>query len=196
LYVLISEPNWIHDPLVFIRFWEGGLVFYGGVIAAFAVLLFLTRRYKLPVWKTLDVFAPALSVGHALGRLGCFAAGCCYGRMAPESAWYTVIFPVIEEGLAPAGIPLYATQLYESAGEACLFTLLVITRLRSRFVGQTFLTYITLYPLMRFCLEFFRGDFRGSLGGIISTSQAISLVWIIIAAMLYLRRRKTMTSST
>jgi phosphatidylglycerol:prolipoprotein diacylglycerol transferase len=132
------------------------------------------RRQRWSFWEVGDVFAPALAVGHALGRLGCFAAGCCFGKAwatAAPPAW-AAAFPrgsvafdeLSSAGAVPAGAtltpPLHPTQLYEAGGELALFGLLLWLRprLRDR-PGALLLTYATLYALLRFAVEIFRGDF-------------------------------------
>ena len=148
--------------------WEGGLVFYGGAVGAALVALFFARRERWSFWVLGDVFAPGVAIGHALGRLGCFAAGCCFGK---ESGPWGVAFPsgsVAFDELGAVGAlapnasftpPLHPTQLYEAGGELAIFALLcaVRPRLRTR-PGALVLTYAVLYALLRFCVELFRGD--------------------------------------
>jgi phosphatidylglycerol:prolipoprotein diacylglycerol transferase len=152
--------------------WEGGLVFYGGFVAAAATVAWFTRRQGWSFWTIGDLFAPSLAIGHAFGRLGCYTAGCCFGKVAAAGARWTVAFPrdsvAFEElasaGAVPAGASftpaLYPTQLYEAAGELLIFALLIMTRRRAaQRPGTLFLLYATLYGLLRFAVELFRGDF-------------------------------------
>jgi phosphatidylglycerol:prolipoprotein diacylglycerol transferase len=169
-----TPGEWLSDCTRILHVWEGGLVFYGGVAGAVIVALVFARRQRWSFWMVGDVFAPALAVGHALGRLGCFAAGCCFGKAwasAAPPAW-SAAFPrgsVAFDELASAGAvppgasltaPLHPTQLYESGGELALFGLLLWLRprLRDR-PGALLLTYAALYALLRFVVEIFRGDF-------------------------------------
>jgi len=152
--------------------WEGGLVFYGGFVAAAGTVAWFTRRQAWSFWTIGDLFAPSLAIGHAFGRLGCYTAGCCFGKVAAAGARWVASFPrdsvAFEElasaGAVPAGSsvtpPLYPTQLYEAAGELLIFALLMVVRRRvAQRPGTLFLLYATLYGLLRFVIEMFRGDF-------------------------------------
>jgi phosphatidylglycerol:prolipoprotein diacylglycerol transferase len=149
--------------------WQGGLVFYGGVAGAALVGWRFARRegWSYPVFG--DLFAPALALGHAFGRFGCFAAGCCFGKVGAGS--WAVAFPrgsVAFDELAAAGaVPpgwnttpgLHPTQLYEAFGELLIFTTLLILRPRVRQrPGTLLITYLGLYAILRFFVEIFRGD--------------------------------------
>lgn len=162
-----------------LRFWEGGLVFYGGVIASGAVMLWFCRRERWSFWTLGDLAAPALALGHAFGRLGCFLAGCCFGATsragwAPSFPAGSVAFDELQaEGVLPAGAghtpPLHPTQLYEATGELLLFLALLWLQARwSRLdprtgeraprPGALLLTYGAGYAALRFGVEMFRGD--------------------------------------
>lgn len=193
-YVLVEDPSmfWSH-PLDVFKVWEGGLVFYGGLLGAVATSAWYMWRHQLNFWKVADIFMPGVAIGHAIGRLGCFAAGCCYGKPAPHAAWWTIIFPSEGEGLAPGGTPLYPTQLMESGAELAIFLFLVYLSRKKKFDGQILLMYLILYSIIRIILEFYRGDFvRGFIVGGMSTSQFVSFVLIISAIVCWvLRSRKT-----
>ena len=166
-------------------------VFYGGLIAAIAVAFWYIHRHRMPFWTTCDAFAPAIALGHVTGRLGCFAAGCCYGK--PTSVPWAVVFtnPAAAANVGtPLGIPLHPTQLYESGAELLILIVLLATERRGRpFPGRTFWLYMILYAISRYIIEFYRGDPRGVIFGV-STSQFISLVLgpLAIAMLLWLRR--------
>ncbi len=184
LYVLIEDPQilWT-QPLDFFKVWEGGLVFYGGLIGAVATSAWYMKRHQLNFWKVADIFMPGVAIGHAIGRLGCFAAGCCYGRPVDHPAWWAVIYPTEGEGLAPGGTPLFPTQLMESGAELAIFLILVYYSRKKKFDGQILLMYLILYSIIRIVLEFFRGDFvRGFIVGGVSTSQFVS-IFLILAAI-------------
>jgi len=180
--------RFLSEPTIFFRIWEGGLVFYGGFIAALLVSIWYLRKHRMPLLKTSDIFAPAISLGHAVGRAGCILAGCCYGGKADVVAWYAVIFPHAPRTFAPIGVPLYPTQWMESLGELVIFFLLLIVRRYKRFDGQIIAVYLILYASLRFFDEFFRGDSeRGFfLGTGLSTSQFISLLFFPIGILLYI----------
>ncbi|HUO77173.1 MAG TPA: prolipoprotein diacylglyceryl transferase [Thermodesulfovibrionales bacterium] len=179
LFVAVNAGHYLKHPLDIFKIWEGGLVFYGGLILAIPSALWYIRKHNLDAWRITDIFAPSLAIGHAVGRIGCFAAGCCYGRLS-ELPWAVTFHD--PECLATTGIPLHPTQLYESAGELLNFLILITLRRYQSFKGQLFWTYILLYSLLRFVVEFFRGDeARGYLFGGISVSQGISVIMGVVA---------------
>jgi len=187
LHVAVSErQRFLENPLMILRIWEGGLVFYGGLIAALAVSAWYIRRHRMPLMKTCDIFAPAIALGHAIGRIGCFLAGCCYGKVCQGHPWYSVVFPDDPHTFAPVGLPLYPTQLIESVGEFVIFGLLLLVRRFKRFDGQLIACYLILYSVLRTTGEFLRGDVeRGFLvEPYLSTSSFLSI--LIFAAGLYL----------
>ncbi|MCL5024132.1 MAG: prolipoprotein diacylglyceryl transferase [Nitrospirae bacterium] len=178
-FVAINGGYYLRNPLGIFRIWEGGLVFYGGLALAVPVALWYMRKHRLDFRSIADVFTPSLALGHAIGRLGCFSAGCCYGRPAHVSWAVTFLDP---ECLARTGVPLHPTQLYESLGEFVNFLILVSLRKHQSFKGQLFWSYLFLYSALRFADEFFRGDeARGYLVSGISVSQGISLVVGLVA---------------
>jgi phosphatidylglycerol:prolipoprotein diacylglycerol transferase len=174
LYVLTTLQEFTDHPLDAFAIWKGGLVFYGGLIAAVPVGIWYVRKHKLPVWKTADIMAPFIALGHAFGRLGCFFAGCCYG--SPCSGPVCITFRD-SHSLAPLGVPLFPTQLMESGGEFLIFGILMVLWRHRKFDGQLFWLYPLLYSVLRFIIEFFRGDVvRGVyFGGLVSTSQIIAV---------------------
>ncbi|MFH1830116.1 MAG: prolipoprotein diacylglyceryl transferase [Pseudomonadota bacterium] len=190
LHVAVSERDrFIANPLMFFKIWEGGLVFYGGFIAAVATAIWYIKRHRMPVLLTCDVFAPGIALGHAIGRIGCFLAGCCYGRVVDGHAWYSVIFPLHAHSFAPQGLPLYPTQLMEVGGELINFSVLFVLRYFKRFDGQIFATYLMIYALVRSIGEYYRGDVER--GFIIepwlSTSAFISIFMFVVGMALYLK---------
>jgi phosphatidylglycerol:prolipoprotein diacylglycerol transferase len=186
LFVGINAGHYLKHPLDIIKIWEGGLVFYGGLLLAVPVALWYIRRHALDMGNLMDIFAPSLAIGHAVGRLGCFSAGCCYGKPATVP-WAVTFFD--PECLAVTGIPIHPTQLYESMGEFLNFFILIFLRRHQSFKGQLFWTYIVLYSLLRFTVEFFRGDAaRGYLVAGISVSQGISFVIGLAAAVVIVRK--------
>ncbi len=196
LHVFVSDwDRFLDQPLIFFKIWEGGLVFYGGFIAAVAVSIWYVRRHRMPFLKIADIFAPGIAIGHAVGRVGCMLAGCCYGSVAPLGAWYAITFPPGPRTFAPVGIPLYPTQWMESLGELSIFFILLVVRKFKRFDGQIIAVYLMLYALLRFFDEYFRGDpERGFLVPWLSTSQFISLIAFPAGVLLYvllMRRAKS-----
>ncbi|HJO03387.1 MAG TPA: prolipoprotein diacylglyceryl transferase [Acidobacteriota bacterium] len=181
---------------------QAGGVFYGGMIAGLVVGAWYLRRYAMPMWKATDVAAPAIAIAHAFGRVGCFAAGCCYG--IPTDAPWGVTFDNSYSGTlvgVPLNIPLHPTQLYSALGNLAIFGLLLWFYKRKKFDGQVFWVYVLGYGVFRFVLEFWRGDPRGSIfGGMLSTSQFVSIVMVTLALGMLARLRagvqKTAESTT
>jgi phosphatidylglycerol:prolipoprotein diacylglycerol transferase len=164
-----GDGPWWRSCTSLLAIWEGGLVFYGGVAAAALVALIFARREGWSFGSVGDLFAPALAIGHAFGRLGCFAAGCCFGKETASRIGVafprgSVAFEVLQRaGAVPLGAgetrPLHPVQLYEAAGELALFGLLCFLRPRlRRRPGALLLCYLGLYALLRFVVEIFRGD--------------------------------------
>lgn len=189
LFVLMNFKEYVADPLAILKIWEGGLVFYGGLVPAVAIGIWYIKRLGLPLWQVADIFAPSLAIGHAMGRIGCFFAGCCYGGVCDLPWAVTFTDP---RSLAPQGVPLHPTQLYSSLGLFALFAFLILLRKKKTFPGELFWTYILCYAGGRFLLEFLRGDLRGGfLGGVLSPAQVIGipLAGISVVMLLYLRKR-------
>jgi phosphatidylglycerol:prolipoprotein diacylglycerol transferase len=193
--MLFTEPEYREDParLISLDFLRSGGVFYGGFIAATLAGYFLIRRYKLPWWKTADAFAPGIALGNAIGRQGCFAAGCCWGK--PTSMPWGVEFTEAGNRVTgvPLGVHLHPTQLYESFGALLVFFFLIWLHRRKRFSGQVILFYAVLYGVMRFTIEFFRDDPRGDILGLttltgLSTSQMLSIIVGVTGLILLIRR--------
>ena len=174
-FILINAGHYINHPLDIFKIWEGGLVFYGGVLLAVPVAVWYVKSHGLDVWSAADIFAPSIAVAHVFGRLGCLSAGCCHGKPAENLPW-GIIF-TDPESLAPTHILLHPTQLYESTGELLIFLTLITLRNYKSFRGQLFMMYLILYAVLRFIVELFRGDVgRGFIMGNLSVSQGISIL--------------------
>jgi len=168
---------------VFILYFFGDIVFYGGLIGGAAAMIIYCRVYRIPILPIADLFAPALAVAHGFGRIGCFFGSCCYGIAVHVTHRFAVIFPPESVG-APAGVPLLATQLIEAA---CLFVIaaiLAIVYKKSAVTGLTACLYGLLYSILRFVLEFYRGDPARGIYGPFSTSQYISMVLFAVSVVL------------
>jgi len=199
ILMILVEPNVQIFTLDFLR--SGG-VFYGGLIGGFLTVVGLMIYYKLPFWKVADAFAPAVALGQAFGRQGCFAAGCCWGK--PTNSFFGVHFT--ELGHEYTGVPiygpghtdlfLYPTQLIESFTMFAVFAFLYWLHKRKKFDGQVLIAYGIIYSIFRFLIEFIRDDPRGDLFGLttltgLSTSQLASLLVaaVSIVFMIAIHRR-------
>ena len=184
ILMLLVEDNVNIFTLDFLR--SGG-VFYGGLIGGFLAVAILVPFYKLPFWKAADAFAPGVALGQAFGRQGCFAAGCCWGKVTDGPLGvhfsdaghdYTGV-PIV--GPDGADLFLYPTQMIESLAMLAVFGLLFWLHRHKKFDGQILITYGIIYSLVRFSIEFIRDDPRGDLFGFttltgLSTSQGVSLL--------------------
>ena len=177
MLLVVDFDQFTRSPTELLTLARSGGVFYGGLILAVGVAFWYIARHRMPFWTTCDVFAPGIALGHVTGRLGCFAAGCCYGK--PTDVPWSVIFtnPLAAANVGtPLGIALHPTQLYEAGAELLILVFLLATERRGKaFAGRTFWLYMLLYAISRFVIEIYRGDPRGELLGF-STSQFISLV--------------------
>lgn len=196
ILMFFTEENVQIFSLDFLR--SGG-VYYGGLLGGFFALVLLVRWYKLPFWKVADAFAPGVALGQALGRQGCFAAGCCWGK--PTDSAVGVHFT--DRAHEFTGVPVYGpdgadlflhpTQLYESLTMFVVFGILVFIHRKKRFDGQVLIAYGIIYAIVRFTIEFFRDDPRGNLFGLtdltgLSTSQIISLIVAASAVVFMIAR--------
>lgn len=170
---------------------QAGGVFYGGLIAGVLVGLWYMRRSQMPLWKTADILAPSIALAHAFGRVGCFAAGCCYG--IPTDAPWGVTFTDTYSGTlvgVPLNIALHPTQIYSALGNLVLFGALLWLYKRRQFDGQVFWAYVLSYGVFRFVVEFWRGDPRGTIfNGTLSTSQFVAIVMVTVALGMLARLR-------
>lgn len=191
---------YLREPWEALWLWRGGQVFYGGLLFGLGAALWIAWRHRVPLKPFLDALAPALMLGLAIGRVGCYLAGCCYGRPT-ELPWgiqygsgYPATLAQIKAGLlvpeAHYCLPIHPTPLYESgfAFVLCL-TSLAINRKRRWKPGSNFLLILAAYALGRFGLEYLRADPRGSLFfPWLTTSQAMSVCLVAITGFIFLGR--------
>jgi phosphatidylglycerol:prolipoprotein diacylglycerol transferase len=199
LLLIIDFDQFRSSPADLLSLVRSGGVFYGGLILAVAVAFWYIARHRMPFWTTCDVFAPGIALGHVTGRLGCLAAGCCYGKPTDLPWGITFTNPLAASNVGtPLGIPLHPAQIYEAGAELLILVLLLATERRGRpFPGRTFWGYMFLYAVSRFIIEYYRGDPRGldPLFGIFSTSQFISIILapLSLGMLLWLSRTSPTT---
>ncbi|MGE5190726.1 MAG: prolipoprotein diacylglyceryl transferase [Gemmatimonadota bacterium] len=184
-HVLVYRSYYAENPAEIYRIWNGGLVFYGGLLAAVAACLAFVRRRGLPFLPTADAAALGIPLGLAFGRVGCTLAGCCYGK--PTTVPWGIVF-TDPASLAPLHVPLHPTQAYEALSALAIFGVLTATRDRFVTPGMRFWTMLVLYGVARSFLEIFRDDPRGFLGPF-SESQVVSAVLVLYAAVSIVRAR-------
>jgi phosphatidylglycerol:prolipoprotein diacylglycerol transferase len=179
MMILVSLPEYAANPGRIFSFetLQAGGVFYGGLIAALAVAWWHMRKTKLPPLKTADVFAPGIALGHGIGRLGCFSAGCCWGIECHLPWAVTFTSPAANEITGvPLNRPVHPTQLYEAFAEFLIFGILYWRIRRPHSRGEVIGLYLLLYSTVRFIVEFFRTHEQGNLfNGPLDTSQWISI---------------------
>ncbi len=169
--VFYDLQNTLENPRDLFRLQQTGLVFYGGLIFAAGAGVAFCRRRKVSVPVLMDVAAPSIALGQAIGRIGCFMSGCCYG--SPTLVAWGVTFPHLDHARHP-------TQIYESLATFAIFLALIFFRKRKTRVGQVMWLYVVMYATARFALEFVRGDNLPVAFGL-TISQVISL--LALAAM-------------
>lgn len=169
-----------------LELFRAGGVFYGGLLGALAAALFFVKVKKVPFLAFADAAAPAVALGQAIGRLGCLAAGCCWGASCTKPWAITFTDTKAAENVGvPLGLPLHPTQLYEALG---LFALagLVVWFGKGRVPGRTFSLYLLGAAALRFTVELFRGDPRGTVPGTaLSTSQGIALGLFVLGIAIW-----------
>jgi len=180
-YIFTDIRTYIEHPLEIFKIWNGGLTFYGGFLAAFATTVFYLKKKNISVLKTADIFAPSIALGHFMGRIGCFFAGCCYGKVC-DLPW-AITFRH-SDSLAPVGVALHPVQLYSVVNNLFIFLFLLSFRKFKKFDGQLFLIYAFFYGVTRIVIEVFRGDFRGEVFfGVVSISQMLGAGIAIFSAV-------------
>lgn len=184
--IIKSIDRLLKEPHLIISILTGGLVFYGGLIGAFIGFYLYCKKYKLSLINMIELYVPSIPLIHGFGRIGCFFAGCCYG--VEYSGLLHVIFH--KSAVAPNGVPLFPVQLIESLINFVAFFILMIYGKKKRRNGVVLGSYLIYYGILRFILEFFRGDTeRGIVLGV-STSQWISLLIVPMAFFLIINGNK------
>jgi|GEM_PF-184775 len=171
---------------------NNGFVFYGSLLVCIPTMLWYFKKNKLPIAGMLDVMAVVTCIVHGFGRIGCFNAGCCYGK--PTASFLGVVFTDPQCQAQPLNVSLHPTQLYEATAIFLILIALLFIDRYKKFDGQVFLTYLISYAIVRSVIELFRGDLKRGfvIDGVLSYSQFISLILAVVASYIYVKfRRKT-----
>ena len=181
-YISFFNPrSFIEEPLSIFRIWQGGLAIHGGILGGIVACILFAKQRGISFWKLADLVAPSLILGQAIGRIGCFLNGCCYG--VPTESIFGVKFPQI-------AVAVHPTQLYELTLDLIGFFVLWGMRQKIKFDGGLFLLYLMIYNSIRIAVSSLRGDSLYIWGTDIRIAQVISAVIFIIALALYIRREK------
>lgn len=174
LHVLLDFEYYAVHPLEIILINKGGLAFHGGLATGIIGAWVFIKRNGMPLWKTADIFIPYVALGQAIGRTGCLLNGCCYGRPTISSI-----------GIHLPGhiFPVHPTQLYSSVFLLLMFLALRGIYKKRIFDGAVFISYLVIFSIGRFFIDFYRGDLRTVLFGL-KTSQLISIAVILISIVL------------
>ncbi|PHR73190.1 MAG: prolipoprotein diacylglyceryl transferase [Lutibacter sp.] len=179
LFFYLEKPiYYFKNPTLMLDNFSGGFVFYGSFVTIILMLIWYLKKYKIPVLPMLDVLAITTTIVHVIGRMGCFFAGCCYGK--PTTLFTGMVFPDTNS------VYVHPSQLYEIISLLIIMTILLQVKKKQQFKGQLFLTYLMLYAIIRGFLEIFRGDKRAFIiDGVLSHSQFIAVLILIISLLLY-----------
>lgn len=193
---VLQNPAGVHDLAALLDLRGGGLVFYGALVVGLPVGFVVMQRYSLPAFAVWDLFGTAFPVAHAISRVGCFAAGCCFG--SPTDSSWAVIYPD-NHPIAPGGIPVHPVQLYEAVALSLIGLATNLFYRYRRFDGQVFLLYLLLYAAVRPGLEILRGDIERGwflpslLGETLTWSQGMSAVFAVVALSVFFYGARTKT---
>ncbi len=184
LFIIVSWKDIVKYDIPFENILKGGFVFYGGLIGGFLGLLTYSLIYKMKLNKFLDIYAAVLPLGHAFGRVGCFFAGCCYGMEYDGPFCYTY---TATAGVTPLGVPLFPIQLLEALCLLLIFGGLMVVLHKTKKVGVVYKCYLVAYAIVRFALEYLRGDGERGKFLFLSTSQWVSvgIILLCVAIILY-----------
>lgn len=193
LYIITVFPQFISDfntvgrenfQLFITAYMNAGFVFFGGFYGAVISILLYSKFGHFSLSKIIYAILPALPIGHAIGRLGCFSVGCCYGVETHSQPY--VVFHTSE--FAPPDVPLVPVQLYEALGNFIIFIFIIILRKKRVPAEKLFAAYLLSYGTLRFIDEFFRGDMNRGFIGPLSTSQFFSIINLVIGFVLLFYR--------
>ncbi|MCH5269816.1 MAG: prolipoprotein diacylglyceryl transferase [Lachnospiraceae bacterium] len=184
LFCIVEWKNFVQNPLSVLN--NSGFVVYGGILGGVLTAYLYCRIKKLSFVDYFDLMMPSVALAQAFGRLGCFFAGCCYGR--ETDSFIGIAFS--QSDYAPNGVKMIPTQLFSSAGMFLIAGILFRYASKERPKLKVGALYLILYSIGRFTIEFFRNDHRGAIG-IFSTSQFISFFVLVLGLILFFRNQKS-----
>lgn len=188
LFVIVEFKWFLEDPLAVLG--SEGFVVYGGIIAGVITAIVYCKIKGYVFLEYFDLLMPSVAIAQGFGRIGCFLAGCCYGRETHTHFGY--IFP--EGSLAPAGMRLLPTQLLSSAGNFLICIILILYSKKAKHTGDVGALYMLLYGVGRFLIEFLRDDNRGAVW-MLSTSQFISIFIILMSLFLFHKNKNRLKTA-
>ncbi len=190
VFYYLQEPGkYLSKPGLMLDNLGAGFVFYGSLLFAVPTILFLIKKKNIDVRSFLDILAYVGPIIHSFGRVGCLLAGCCYGK--PTGSDWGLVFSHPLTKAKPMDMALYPTQLMDIGVNLLILIIIAIIQKRQAFSGQLFLIYITIYGVGRSIVEVYRGDSaRGFFFDLISHSQMIALVLILISSYFWMKWRK------
>lgn len=178
LYILTNLKFFLSQPKEIFMLNHGGLSWFGGLAFGFLAAVLTTKKHNISFLRIVDIFAPFLALGQAIGRIGCFLNGCCYGK--PTKSIFGIALNGYEQ-------PIHPTQLYSSFSLFLIFSILIIYKKKVKHVyGKVFCLYLMLCGIERFILEFFRGDTIPIPVFNLTLFQIFSLILLASSAILYL----------
>ena len=178
LFIITEWSSFLEDPMSYIT--GNGFVVYGGILGGALTMFFYCKIKKVKFLDYFDLMVPSVALAQGFGRIGCFLAGCCYGK--ETNSPLGIVFH--NSHFAPNDVRLYPTQLMMSGGDFIIAGILLWYASKNRVKGKTGTLYLILYSIGRFIIEFFRNDNRGSVG-LLSTSQFIGIFALVISLLLY-----------
>ena len=214
-YVIENFHLYKNNPLDIFKIYQGGLVFYGGLLAATIALIFIVRSRRLPMLLTFDVIAPSIAIGLIFGRIGCFLNGCCWGDICDPDLWWAVSFPKtidlnnmidgspafvdhLEKGFISVSenhsLPVHPTQIYSSLGNLGIFFIVNGFFKYRRRDGEIIMLFCMLYTVLRFCMEILRDDNLPLFDGL-TISQNISILVFVVTIILFIVGRNRVNLS-
>ena len=189
-YLAFFDPSsFIKDPVSIFKIWEGGLAIHGAILGGIVSGLIFAKLKQKSFWRIADLVAPSLLLGQAIGRIGCFLNGCCFG--VPTESIFGVRFPKASlADIAYRGLAVHPTQIYEFLLNLIGFFILWVARLRVKFDGGIFLLYLMIYSCVRLAVSGIRGDSLYVWTTDLKIAQVISIVIFVIAFILFKKRQR------